>query len=550
MQELNSQTLWKSLIEKSRYIESHIDALERKRTGSYYTSLELTDMMMDELVTYLVQSSKKIEEYRFLEPCVGAGNFVFSYLKALKKRGLNKASAKRVLENLYVADINKNALMGYKTSLRKVAAYYWDLNLEDAYFHSHMVSGILIDVTAPVLNYISLQDAFGNQFQENSFDIVVTNPPYKNLKAERSQYDNVYEYEMDREKYGAISNVLRHFQYSLYGVKNLYKLFVEEIVDRYAKSEAFVSLLIPATILSDKSCVKLRTHLLKDMNIVSVKVISESSRFIDAQQSLCSILIQKGCMTDKIRITKDFLNEPQNQTAVALEDILNEATGNAIFAINQADYDQLRKLRQYPTVGELPFISNLRGELDLTANKQSIVEENTGYRLLRGRNIGYYRLIDMPVDKAEYVSQTFVEKTAKHKYVHRERIACQQIANMKKARRVTFAFIPADHVLGNSCNFICVEDNPYGIDHYALMGLFNTNIINWLFKLTSSNNHINNYEIDSFPVPTDAPELKEIARLTKAYIKTSDDALLNDIEELACAAYGLNEMIEEEKCNG
>lgn len=59
MQELNSQTLWKLLSEKSRYIESHIDALERKRTGSYYTSLELTDIMMDELVTYLVQSSKK-----------------------------------------------------------------------------------------------------------------------------------------------------------------------------------------------------------------------------------------------------------------------------------------------------------------------------------------------------------------------------------------------------------------------------------------------------------------------------------------------------------
>ena len=37
------------------------------------------------------------------------------------------------------------------------------------------------------------------------------------------------------------------------------------------------------------------------------------------------------------------------------------------------EYQILKKLRQFPVVKELPFIVNLRGELDLTANKHQIV---------------------------------------------------------------------------------------------------------------------------------------------------------------------------------
>ena len=47
--------LWTSLNAKSRTIEAEMDSLERKRTGSYYTDLQLTDVMMGELVQKLKQ---------------------------------------------------------------------------------------------------------------------------------------------------------------------------------------------------------------------------------------------------------------------------------------------------------------------------------------------------------------------------------------------------------------------------------------------------------------------------------------------------------------
>lgn len=71
-------------------------------------------------------------------------------------------------------------------------------------------------------------------------------------------------------------------------------------------------------------------------------------------------------------------------------------------------------MQQHPTIKELSFIDNLRGELDLTANKNYIVKEPTPYTLLRGRNIDSYAIIEA---KNEFVSDSFVKTTAKKQYI-------------------------------------------------------------------------------------------------------------------------------------
>ncbi len=541
------ESLWSAILEKSKNAEVAMGALERKRTGSYYTDLALTDIMIEELVQRIIDDGREIWNCRFLEPCVGAGNFVFSYLKYVNELNLSNDKIEILLNNIYVADINTNALNTYRQSFRTLVYYYWKIELSDEYFNEHIGSGLLIDVTAQKLEYIKLSDAFGNLIDER-FDIVVTNPPYKNLKAERGHYSNNNDYELDKEKYSAISDIVSNrYKYSTDGVLNLYKLFVEEIIDSYANDDAYVSLLIPSTILSDKSCSKLRTHILKDNSLLSVKNIGEGSGYIDAQQALSAIFLKKGSKTEKINIVKDFCREPNQSADVFIDDILNKETGNAIFAVSESEYDTLKKLRQFPTVKNLNFIINLRGELDLTANKKYISKEKTMYPLIRGRDIGYYTLNDSS-DK-EYVSEEFVKATKKSCYIYEKRIICQQIANMHKNRRVTFALADSGCVLGNSCNFITVSDNDYGIDIYSLLGLFNTKIINWLFKLTSSNNHVNNYEIDSFPVPITAPEMRIISDLTRRYIATYDESILNEIERLAERAYGLKEPEGEHEMN-
>lgn len=534
------KTLWDYLQEKSRFIETSMDALEKKRTGSYYTHISLTDVMMHELVLKLLSGDKPIEDYRFLEPCVGTGNFVFSYLKEINNLGLDRARAIKLLENIYVADINEDALRGYTTSLREIANSYWCINLDDTYFKTHIGSGLLVDVTAEKLDYIPITNVFSDKIIRQGFDVVVTNPPYKNLKAERSHYNSNEEYNMDKKRYTAISKIVsKRFRYSVEGVLNLYKLFIEEIIDNYANKDAYISFLIPTSILSDKTCTKLRTHILTDMKLISVKIIGEGSGYIDAQQALSAILIHKGEKTKKVNVIKDYCKSPDKNVNIKIEDILNENTRNSIFAITEEEYTELRKIRKFPVVKDLDFIINLRGELDLTTNKKYITTENSEYRLLRGRNIDYYQLSRL--EENEYVAKEFIENTKKNCYIKMDRIICQQIANMHKERRITFALAPRNYVLGNSCNFVAVTENNFGIDIYTLLGLFNTKIINWLFKLTSSNNHVNNYEIDCFPVPIKSKYLKDISSMVQTYLETKDNTLIEKIERLARKAYDLDD---------
>lgn len=531
--------LWEDIRKKSKSIESGMDPLERKRTGSYYTALELTDIMMSELVSKVKDKKEDIWNCRFLEPCVGAGNFVFSYIK-VATQGLNKEQITTLLNNIYAADINPTALKQYEELLRDLAKTFYDIELSDEYFVNHIGSGLLIDVASEQPGYLKITDVFPEEVVKDGFDIVVTNPPYKNLKAEKGHYINELDYEIDKEKYATISKIVsKKFKYSTDGVLNLYKIFVEEIIDQYTSADGYISLLIPASIMSDKTCAKLRTHILVDSNLISVKVIEEGSGYIDAQQALCAVLIQKGKQTVSVNITKDYSKHPQESADVRIEDVLNENNGNSLVAVDSDEYEVLKKLRKFPTVKELDFITNLRGELDLTANKQYIVKSNTGYPLLRGRNIGFYNLID--TGENEYVSLDFIESTKKKAYILKNRIICQQIANMHKERRVTFAYVDKNEVLGNSCNFIAVLENEYGIDIYSILGLFNSSIINWFFKLTSSNNHINNYEIDCFPVPVHSPYLLKVSKLVQEYFETNNEILIEKIEQQVQRAYGLDE---------
>lgn len=545
MKETISKELWDTLRVTSRKIETEMDPLERKRTGSYYTDLKLTDIMMQELISALDLNKKRICDYTFFEPCVGTGNFVFSYLKAVKPF-VNQDEALTLLDNIYVSDINESALKQYKSSLQVFALECWNIILDDKYFNAHIGTGLLIDVTAEKLEYIPLNRVFDKKIVKKGFDIVATNPPYKNLKAEKGHYSHEEDYEIDKKKYSSISKIVsKTFKYATVGVLNLYKLFVEEIIDRYANEDAFVSLLIPSSILSDKTCERLRTHILCDSSLLSVKVISEGSGYIDAQQALCTMLISKGDPIDTVRITKDYCKNPNEIACVQLKDILNENTGNSIIAVSEREYETLRKLRTFPVVKNLDFIMNFRGELDLTAGKGFITRTQTEYPLIRGRNIGFYNLIDSA--ESDSVLSEFVESTKKKKYIDKERIICQQIANMNKERRVTFAYIPAGYVLGNSCNFISVGTNDYGLDIFALLGLFNSKCINWLFKLTSSNNHVNNYEIDSFPVPINSNLLCKISHKVQELLQSNNEKLIEEIEELSMKAYGLSEKEGENK---
>lgn len=522
---------------RSKEFEQNLTVDFRKATGSYYTDFELTDYMIEELFNNMTSEYlKNLENKTFLEPCVGVGNFVFSYLNKISNLNFSKKQIYKIINNIYVCDSNENALNLYKELFKEFVNTTFKINLNDDYFKTHIGSSLLFDVTKENNKFITIDEIFPNI---NKFDIIITNPPYKNLRAEKKHFDDAMKFEKTQNIYSFISNFTKkHFNYANEGTLNLYKLFIEEIVENYSSNDALISLLIPSSLLSDKTCEKLRTRILTNNNVIAINIINESNKYIDAKQSLCTLLLQKNLITSKVKINPDFCKSKDTNIYLSIENILNKHTGNAIFAIGEQDYLILEQLKKFKTVKDLDFITNMRGELDLTLNKKSITSFPTKYKLLRGKNISKYFISDM--DNFEYIQDDFVENSSKKSYIQNNRIICQQVANMQKEHRVTFALIDSNYVLGNSCNYVSISNNKYGIDLYYLLGLFNSSIINWFFKLTSTNNHVNNYEIDSFPITLEKKYITKISNLVKSYLTTKDSNILNEIDKYVKSAYGLS----------
>lgn len=523
------QKYWSSLIENCKEFENSLDSDYRKKTGSYFTGFEMAEVMVSDLIDAFRKKYGKVVLVgkTFLEPCGGAGNFIYCYLKKISELDFSIEEINTFIDNTYYCDANPKAADFYKKNFAEFCQVFFDRKLSKDYFSKHIGSSLLFDISDENPQYIPLKQVFP---ELEKVDIIITNPPYKNFKAETKHYDTKEAYEQDIAVYTKIKELAAdHLKYSIDGILNFYKLFVEEIIDNYASNNTFINLLIPSSILSDKSCTDLRKHILKDSKLVSIKVIPEGVNIVDAQQSLCAVLIDKATKTSKIQMYKDFYHFPKDLTEINISDIKSFSSDWNILPLSNEETQKLKNLNQFPKVKDLSYIKNLRGELDLTLNSKMIVSENTGYKLVRGRNIDFYKTNIEEIQ--EYVLSDFVKETAKKEYIAKERIICQQIVNKNKTRRVSFAPVQKNCVLANSCNFIALDnDSPISLNF--LMGVFNSSIINWYFKLSSTNNHINNYEIDEFPVPVNSPHIKEIDSLVSEYLQSRNEDLLEKIDNL------------------
>lgn len=95
---------------------------------------------------------------------------------------------------------------------------------------------------------------------------------------------------------------------------------------------------------------------------------------------------------------------------------------------------------------------------------------------------------------------------------------------MTQRVRLRFVECESNDVLGNSCNYITVAEEKIP----QMKTLLNSALLNWRFKITSTNNHINNYELDELPII----ELDAV---------TSDVIDMDDISKnkKICSLYGL-----------
>lgn len=358
-----------------------------------------------------------------------------------------------------------------------------------------------------------------NGLHEGHFDAVVSNPPYLVLKPNKRK--------MNAETVDRItemSSYFKHsqdFHYSIEGMLNLYQLSIEAIVSM-TRTGGEVGIICPSTLFADVSATKLRKYLLKFHHVSHIKYFAEEANLFDnVIQATCIFHLTKGIPTDIISI------ENQNKEyCISLSDVVQLFGENfEIPSVDKTEWDILRILNRLPKVKDSPTIRNKRGELDITLCEKFITTTPTEYRLVRGNMISSQGIKDI---NGEYVLPEFLTgKSSDFKQydLKRRRLICQQISNQSQRVRLRFVYCEENDILANSCNYISATDECLR----KLNIILNSALLNWRFKVTSTNNHINNYEIDELP-------LVDLALV---------DESLQDIsgtqrDESICALYGLD----------
>lgn len=524
----------------SNEYEVSLDSNFRKYNGIYYTGIDLAIKIVEELMKK--NTVTDIWNLKFLEPAVGVGNFVFAYLYFISKNyKLTQEQVKILYSNIYVCDSDDKALKIFRSKFIESSEHLFGIELDDN-FIPNIGGAVIYDLDSKKL-YTSIEKYFGKQ----KYDVIITNPPYKSLRAEKRHYSTKDEYELDRKNYEEIKIDIKE-RYKLSGASNanIYKYFVEEILLNYSHEKSCIGLLIPASILKDKSCVSLREYLINNTNLFQVTSLEENNKYLKANQALSYLLIEKGeNKTGEVLVTRMEKEEIKLITTV---DEINKREGKEIIILSEEENKLLQKMEAVPKLKELDSIKVLRGELDLTIYKKFISEKKTKFPLLRGRNIAYYKLENL--DEIDYVTEDFLDIENKKEAIYSDRIACQQIANMSKKKRLVFTRVEKGYVLGNSCNYIIVDENPYGIDLDYLMGIFNSDVYDWYFKLFSSNNHINNYELENMPIPVDCPQfIDEVIKLSNQLKFDSSNLIKEKLDKTILNYFNGNKECESNNKN-
>ncbi|WP_199247711.1 Eco57I restriction-modification methylase domain-containing protein [[Phormidium] sp. ETS-05] len=340
--------------------------------------------------------------------------------------------------------------------------------------------------------------------ENGGFDAVVGNPPYDVL-AERERQENLD----GLNKYLKSNQV---FAPSLGGKPNLFRLFMSRS-DYLLSSLGSCGMIIPMSFLGDKQAVGLRKFFLERQKIRQVNAFPQKDDpnrriFPEAKLPTCIVIFSNDAQTDKITVKVhpgNRLEEISGEFECSLTEI--QALDEENLPIPLLSSGESKVLQLLADRKRLQRLENIcqtyQGEINETNMADLIsTEPGSGEKIWRGGNVQRYELIPEPKQGVtKYLNvAAYSGKVGGDRATHTQltRICYQRNAALDSYKRLIFAILPTPCYCFDSISYFLINDKNQA---FALMALLNYRLLEWRFRLTSSNNHVSTSEIAALPVP-------------------------------------------------
>lgn len=545
-------------IEKGE-ISKDLKSTERKVKGSFFTPKEVAKY----IVSNSIDNQKLDKAPTFLDPACGGGVFLVAYIQYLDNLDQN-FSLRTISENIYGVDLDERAVetsmivLSFLTGSNKkevenqikegnslISKY----EFSQESLSSHLEQGIdlnsffdNVDEKKP----FDWQDEFPEIFDDTQgFDIICMNPPYKRLKANKSEFNSSKRYEKRKKEVREEKEYFKNisdYKNSTGRSMNYYSLMIERSID-LANENASLGVICPLTITLDKSTSDLRSKLLNEGVFSCINYSERANLFGPSVSQSVSILHIDRASNRDLKISPVYDEwKPNPSVAMVKKSLLSEISKYSYLPpIDEEEWSIIQKIHREERIRDISSIKQYRGELDISIHSE-FIEADGVHRLVRGDQISYYEL-DRSTSKDSYAKKKeFIQENSnstKIQYIDQERLVCQQVSNLSNNKRLKFCKTEAGDIVANSCNFI-VSLGSYESEY--LQGILNSLLMEWRFRVTSSNNHINNYEIADFPIKSPDGKLEDkICKLVSEQNDSFSQENQNKIDSLVFHLYELNE---------
>lgn len=387
-------------------------------------------------------------------------------------------------------------------------------------------------------NFFDIHTMFGVE----NFPIVIGNPPYKVLEGK------------DSERTLENLRSIKSYIYALGGKLNMYRHFIERS-NSFLAGDGVLSFIVPSTLIADKNTQGIRRMFREQGSLKYIIEFPEKEKvFESVTQATTIFLFKRGAKEDYFQLTiglNKAVLPPESSARISWREIETLFGPSLTFPLVNSEIEMNIFRNLYKNSTPLAELAKCyKGDINLGYSKDDLRNVPTEHLLVRGDHISSYfvDLSDRNPDR-RWIDQKKNVPASKNR-----RVVCQNVANMGLSQRLIAGIVPANVIVADSAN--CIEPLTSELSDKILVAFLNSKLLNWLFKKTSSNNHVNVYELETLPIRILEKEKKEIEVRVESILKieqmnlndslgTDVNRLLREIDDLVYKIYGINESARE-----